>query len=198
MLALHCACDAPRTRESRLGQETAIANLKHGVIMQEAVPTLIGSRYPVKFTILQRFNQKWHPANTSDCHFWLASTTRGYGKMSLRGGRRNEITWAHRLSWELKNGPIPRGLHVLHKCDTPACVNPEHLFLGTHLDNIQDCIHKGRHAKGQDLPQAKLTERHVIEIRRSPLKQAEAALKYGVAPSSISFIRSRRSWKHVP
>lgn len=76
----------------------------------------------------------------SGCWIWTKGLQHGYG--SLRVGRRN---WrAHRYSWTLKYGKIPMGLHVLHHCDTPACVNPKHLFTGTHTDNMQDKLAKGR------------------------------------------------------
>lgn len=78
---------------------------------------------------------------TDDCWLWRGSVgSNGYGQ--LRVGAR--MVTASRLAWELTNGPIPDGLWVLHRCDTPLCVRPEHLFLGTHLDNMHDMRHKGR------------------------------------------------------
>lgn len=76
------------------------------------------------------------------CWSWTSSTSEkgGYGFLSDRG----EKVYAHRLSWELHRGPIPVGLWVLHSCDNPPCCNPEHLFLGTRTDNMQDAARKGR------------------------------------------------------
>lgn len=69
----------------------------------------------------------------------------GYGVVMI-GGRKGKRFYTHRLYWEKYNGPIPDDLHVLHKCDNPACINPDHLFLGTHKENMEDMIAKGRAA----------------------------------------------------
>lgn len=78
----------------------------------------------------------------SDCWIWIGGlNSKGYGCLSVEG----KIESASHVSWELNFGPIPDGFDVLHKCDTPRCVNPDHLFLGTHTDNMQDKVKKGRH-----------------------------------------------------
>lgn len=88
-----------------------------------------------------RLDENTQPEPTTGCMLWIRSTdTNGYGMLCVDGRKRK----AHRVAWELANGPIPAGLHVLHRCDTPACVNPAHLFLGTHTDNMRDCSAKGR------------------------------------------------------
>lgn len=74
------------------------------------------------------------------CWGWDSSTSHGYGRLSGRGG----VVLAHRLSWEIHHGPIPEGKCVLHHCDNRACSRPDHLFLGTKLDNIRDARDKGR------------------------------------------------------
>ena len=82
-----------------------------------------------------------------DCWVWLGYTTdAGYGRFYTR---RVQV-YTHRFSWTIHNGPIPDGRHVLHKCDNPPCVKPDHLFLGTNEDNIADKIAKGRQPKGFD------------------------------------------------
>lgn len=100
---------------------------------------------------LQRFEAKVMPEPMSGCWLWVASTNRcGYGQINM--GLRPEL--AHRVSYEHHVGPIADGLHVLHSCDTPACCNPEHLFLGTHMDNMADMAAKLR-ARGGDFQAAK-------------------------------------------
>lgn len=91
----------------------------------------------------QRFAAKVR--RTPDCWLWTGSATPcGYGQMWV--GRRGDggPLYAHRIAWQLSHGPVPEGLSVLHHCDTPACVRPDHLFLGTHTDNMRDASRKGR------------------------------------------------------
>jgi len=104
---------------------------------------------------------------------------------------------AHRIAYEQTVGPIPDGLIVCHRCDNPACVNPEHLFLGTHKDNAQDKVAKGRHPIGEGAPAAKLTERDVVAIRRDPRSHVEVAEAYGMSDWTIKDIRNRRIWRHI-
>jgi len=135
------------------------------------------------------------------CWEWTAALdTAGYG--SFRVGSR--LVGAHRISYEIHHGPIPDGLWILHHCDNPCCVNPEHLFLGTRSDNMFDCSRKGRYVNnalcGEDSPDAKLTNRDVLSIRQSYKDghtQRRLALEYGVSPANISCIIRRFSWKHI-
>lgn len=93
------------------------------------------------------------PEPNSGCHLWEgAVTTAGYGLV----GRNGKLIYVYRLVWEKTNGPIPAGLHVLHRCDVPCCVNVEHLFLGTHYDNMRDMAAKGRANGGGAFNSAKL------------------------------------------
>lgn len=88
-----------------------------------------------------RFHQNYIPEPMSGCWLWTGfEHHNGYGGLMIK----NVTVLAHRLSWQIHNGPIPKGLCVCHKCDTPFCVNPDHLFLGTNKDNIHDAIRKGR------------------------------------------------------
>jgi hypothetical protein len=99
-----------------------------------------------------------HVDASGDCWVWTgARSIAGYGKMRL--SRPRQLMDAHRVSWELHNGPIPDGFLVLHRCDNPPCVRPEHLFLGTHADNAADKIAKGRarYVRGADHPQGAKT-----------------------------------------
>ena len=94
----------------------------------------------------QRF---WHSViRTSECWQWTgARSGKGYGKLSI--GKRN--VYVHRFSWELHNSPIPEGLLVCHHCDNRLCVNPNHLFVGSQRDNLQDASKKGRLGKRRKL-----------------------------------------------
>lgn len=134
----------------------------------------------------------------SDCWQWLLALDRdGYGHL---GGRK-----AHRVSWELHNGPIPEGLFVCHHCDNPPCVNPAHLFLGTSADNTHDMISKGRNRyitrNGTDNSYAKLTDAQVISIRQrwtqGERNQRAIGQEYGVFHSTIGRIISGKTWKHL-
>jgi hypothetical protein len=100
---------------------------------------------------------------------------------------------AHRVAWELTNGPIPPGLHICHRCDNPPCVTPAHLFVGTNLDNIADKVAKGRQRgarAGERHHNAKLSDADADGIRASSKMQKELAAEYGVSQSLVSLIRS--------
>src|SRR3990167_3103684 len=91
------------------------------------------------------------PIPESGCWIWMGAITKtGYGIIVNRFTNRKP-KWTHRLSYETFCNPIPKGLHVLHRCDIPSCINPKHLFIGTPLDNQRDCIRKGRRVNHQAL-----------------------------------------------
>lgn len=124
----------------------------------------------------------------------------GYGWTTYCG----EVMGAHRIAWLLTNGPIPAGLHVLHKCDNGPCCNPAHLFLGTHLDNMADMYNKGRNTRGATA-RAKLTEAQALEIKRTYRYEKsrkwsnakELAAQYGVGVGTISNLVAGRTWAHL-
>jgi HNH endonuclease len=132
--------------------------------------------------------------DSSGCWLWTGTADgRGYGQLSVRGRHRK----AHRVSFELEHGPIPNELFVLHRCDKPSCVNPDHLFLGTAADNTADMVSKGRHTFGERAVHAKLKERDVRAIKASAEMNKALAAKYGVNSSLISMIRTGKRWAHV-
>lgn len=152
----------------------------------------------LKASVRDRLMAKIDKAS-SGCWNWTAGKdSYGYGQMKVGGKKR----LCHRLSFEEENGPIPDGQCVLHSCDNRACLNPDHLFLGTQPENIADMIAKGRDRKasqkGEAHGMAKLTEHEVIAIRSSRgFSQSELASMYGVSQSAISLIRLGKKWKHV-
>lgn len=137
---------------------------------------------------------------TPGCWLWLAANASGYGVFGLHG----KTPLAHRVSWEMHNGPIKDGLWVLHRCDNPACVNPEHLWLGTHADNMQDMARKGRGRdfapSGVDAYHAKLEAHQVREIRRlraAGVLQREVARRFGVHRCTVQDITQGRTYVDV-
>lgn len=151
-------------------------------------------------TDAERFSQ-YTQAMPNGCVEWTGvRLTFGYGMFRVRGKASKML--AHRWAWEHANGSIPHGLSVLHKCDNPACVNTDHLFLGTYRDNAKDRESKGRgrQPKGSAHSMAKLTEEKVAEIRRR-LACGETgrslAREYGVGESRISAVKLGRRWRHV-
>ncbi|HTP29480.1 MAG TPA: HNH endonuclease [Anaeromyxobacteraceae bacterium] len=123
----------------------------------------------------------------------------GYGQI-LTGSRRDgtrAISYAHRVIFEALNGPAGP-LEVMHSCDNPPCVNPKHLSLGTHAENFADAARKGRMNQGINHGMAKLTEDDVRKIRASKGTLRSIAPRFGVTINTISVIRRRLSWRHVP
>lgn len=142
---------------------------------------------------------------TDGCWLWTGSlNNKGYGEIGI-GGRGSGTVYTHRASWILHFGNIPRGMCVLHNCpggDNPACVNPDHLWLGTQSQNLADMDEKGRRRVviGSSHPKTHLTETDVIRIRC--LRREGATVKslceeYRVNSGTMSRICTRQSWKHV-
>lgn len=144
----------------------------------------------------------WAKLDTSPgeygCWPWTGSIRpTGYGEFRVS----HKTRLAHRVAWELHNGPIPVPdmACVLHTCDNPPCCNPAHLFLGTRADNHADCVRKGRHARGEKNA-VKLNEVAVRVIRwcvAHGTAQSEVARGYRVHPSLVSRIAARKLWAHI-
>src|SRR3990167_2039004 len=134
---------------------------------------------------------------TSNSQCWLWRGRRGHKDYG-----RWQRTMAHRFAYELVKGPIPEGLLVCHTCDTPLCCTPRHLKVGTYKDNSRDCVERGRIAHGETHGRTKITAEQASHIRRNPdgLKLRELAAQFGLAISTVSYIRSGslKTWKHLP
>lgn len=133
-------------------------------------------------------------AGADGCRLWLgARNLQGYGKLSVEG----RFVAAHRFAWERTNGSIPSGMFVLHRCDTPACVEPEHLFLGTAADNTHDMLNKGREARGTRVGGAKLNDAAVDAIRNAAVAgfpQKVIANLYGITQPHVSNLVHGKRW----
>jgi DNA-binding XRE family transcriptional regulator len=140
-------------------------------------------------------------ARGDGCWEWTAYRDPfGYGRMG--GTDPKSIILAHRASWLIHFGPIPDGLDVLHRCDNPPCSRPDHLFLGTARDNMQDASTKGRTTRGERGYSAKLTAGQVLAIRaryaEGGISQQRLADAYGVARETVSELIRHETWKHLP
>jgi len=153
-----------------------------------------------------RFQDKYIPEPMSGCWIWIGADFGdvGYGAFHMNG----KSVGAHRVSWLLHNGKIQIKMLVCHKCDNRLCVNPRHLFLGTHSDNSKDCARKNRcnlqrtkeRPKGQTHSHAKLTNEDVLLIRNvlhKTMPTKEIALKYNIGKDAITRIINRKTWDHL-
>ena len=136
----------------------------------------------------------------SGCLEWTGwRHPRGYGKMTVHVDGKQTGRLTHRVAWELANGPIPEGMLVCHRCDNPSCCNPDHLFLGTDVDNMRDAREKGRAVRGERATPSRLKDGQVREIHAilaapNPPNDCELGRRYGVWGSTIRDIRIGRTW----
>jgi hypothetical protein len=137
-----------------------------------------------------------------ECWPWIAGkSSSGYGYLRIDG----QMQRAHRASWMLHNKSwIPGSLIVCHTCDNRACVNPHHLFLGTHQDNMSDmkskgrACRKGRSSKGEANGRTSLTDSDVRRIRSDHRALSVVAGEFGITASTVSKIRLGKTWRHLP
>jgi hypothetical protein len=147
---------------------------------------------------LPTFLKKVSPEPNTGCWLWDGKyTADGYGRCHVSG-----LDNAHRVSYFLHNGDFDRSLHVLHKCDVRCCVNPDHLFLGTHLDNIADRNNKGRTNRpiGSKSHRSKIDELDVLGIRYQfarGMTMDLLSIKHQVSEFTIWDIVRRRTWNHI-
>jgi DNA-binding XRE family transcriptional regulator len=145
-----------------------------------------------------RIENKVELVTESGCWIWMGTTTsRGYGQLIDD----NKKYYAHRASYEAFIGEIPKGMYVCHRCDNRFCVNPNHLFVGTQKDNLQDMRNKGRSTRGEKNAQAKLTHAQVAMIKvclkHKAQKDEQLAKQFGVSRQTINLIKQGKRWNHV-
>jgi hypothetical protein len=142
----------------------------------------------------ERIEAKVEKIPEAGCWIWMGATqVRGYGEILSS----NRKLLAHRASYEAFIGPIPKGMYVCHACDNVYCVNPNHLFLGTQKQNLQDMAAKGRSTRGEKNARAKLTEEQVKQIRAISGSNSFIAKLFNTSSSNINLIKSKKRWTHV-
>lgn len=152
-------------------------------------------RWPQR-TIAQRIDHHSIPEPNTGCVLWTGSIcSGGYGSIRID----NKTLSAHRVAFEQKYGKIPAGFCACHRCDTRSCVNPDHIFLGTLIENNADRNQKNRNgsAKGSHNGQAILTEELVVSIFYDSRSPTEIAKVYNIGRTTVSGIKNYRSWKHI-
>ena len=150
-----------------------------------------------------KIDLKWEPDPETGC--WIVTSHRPNRLGYVHYRRNGVVTLAHRYVYEMCVGAIPEGMCLCHRCDNPQCVNPQHMFLGSHKDNMQDMRNKGRHQHGEASRLAKLTEDQVRDIvargvkgsPRYPGNVIELAAEFGVSATTIYAILDGRSWRHL-
>lgn len=155
--------------------------------------------------LIRKFEHYTMPITESGCLIWIGRlTANGYGFTELPGTAK--VISSHRLAWKLFRGEIPSGLHVLHKCDIKCCVNPNHLFLGTQLDNMRDMINKGRfnvgnRLKGENNQNSRLSNEQVLEIKlelkTGRRNMSKLSRRFGVSHTTIRDIKIGKVWQTV-
>lgn len=152
-----------------------------------------------KFKKISSIDRFLEHTNISKDGCWLWSGPKllaGYGKFGVRG----KTVSAHRFSYSHYIGKIPEAMHICHTCDTPACVNPDHLFLGTHQDNMRDKVAKLRQPRGENTVGVKLTENKVHQIKKfisDGVSKSKIARHFDVSRASIYAIEAGKNWSHL-
>lgn len=150
-------------------------------------------------TLKERFEEKYEVDPISECWLWTAATAgKGYG--SIKVPRKRRQIYAHRLSYLLHNGHLEDDQYVCHTCDTPRCVNPAHLFLGSPKDNLQDIKRKDRHLRGERNSVSKLTEEQVErmhDLSEAGVSSYKIAEQFGIGQMTAWRIINGKRWGHV-
>lgn len=139
-----------------------------------------------------RFEKFISPEPNTGCFLWTgAANKRGYGYFWSKGCAWN----AHRFAYAAAHGGVPRTAHVLHKCDNSYCMNPDHLELGTHAQNMADAKRRGRMATGERCGTSKLRASDVVAIRQSTESKHVLAARYSISPDHVNRLRRGHGWE---
>lgn len=175
-------------QKERSRKKCPVCGVEHNEICKECC---------TRCKILNRYETK------NGCWEWQGKIgANGYGILNIRENGKKMDILTHRESYRIFKGEIPDGMYVLHKCDNRSCINPDHLWVGTGKENVQDCIKKGRFCNGHERAKisGKLTEHQVMEMREmysNGFSPKELQEKFKVSQSQVSGILTYRFWKHV-
>lgn len=147
----------------------------------------------IKSTLAERLNN-YEAITETGCWIWMGSISRnGYGQIEENGKNLRP----HRVSYSLNNGVIPKGNIIMHACDVPACINPDHLVSGTQKQNMADMVRKRRSLFGERAVKSILTEQQVLNIRLSRENNTALGKKYGVDRTTVGKIKQRINWSYL-
>jgi hypothetical protein len=200
---IHALCDGRVISDSAIGamygvSNTTVSDIKNGNTWRRLVlgPCANLQNWKTR-SIRQRILDGSKLNLVSGCWEWQHGTLAvKYGGMKILG----KSKYVHRLAYEEFVMPIPKGMFVCHLCDNPICCNPDHLFLGTNKDNMDDKVAKGRQQRGSKQVLSKLKENDVVkivEMLMSGLSQTSVAAVFGISKSVVSSISTGRAWRHV-
>lgn len=149
---------------------------------------------PYHLTVAERLEFYSMPEPNSGCTLWLGPiSSTGYGRMYQAG---REIG-AHCVAYEFAKGPLPEGMFVCHRCHLLSCVNPDHLYAGTHDDRMANRVARGNHMFGERHGRAKITEAEALFIKEAPGKQGDIAAKFGISQAGVWAIKAGVNWKFL-
>lgn len=172
----HCQCGC--------GQKTLISQYtsqRRGLKRGEPLHFVRGHQRYHKSLEMKFWDRVSRTVDAEECWLWFAGrTASGYGILAHHG----RSLYAHRLAYEIHNGPIPRHLHVLHRCDNPPCVNPAHLFLGDHRANMNDMVRKGRNCHKLTHADADV----IRELKANGIATKDVAELFGVSTKMVGYI----------